>query len=564
MTNRRLLQLRTFEVLFVLGFVLVLSGCQQNPNDDVIACPPPLELSAKLKRNQAIWNENKPDAYRFRYRNPSSGVRTDSWLEQELSITVIQNRTVSVKRLDANEYHWDPESFPNIDTLFENVAAAIEDDQDVEIKFDPKYGFPSFVDVGEIEADSGYQILLTQFEGLTIEQARKQLPNKSELASPDDKYQGLLKFPKPEPKNMIDWLETQRAKRNGLVCIWDVKSGKPIFYGGKGDRGNDVEIAASGNRLAIFEPATREKYGLKLYELEKGFLFGDVSWSRPFVEFVGGRLSHDGEHYVSVQSASRVPVKAKGFTTSWHTEKGELRLINARTGEDKWKVPLSQQMQFGADCKFSNDEKVFGVSYIPPNGASHVLKDKQVIFHTTIDGKVIRKCPGELLTFSTDGKQAIIRRVFDEAPTYRLIQLDLESGKEKELRSSPYESFRFAFFNSKGELLVDISAHRRSSQLYIERLPVDSAQSIGEVKLPALNFNEKFSVSPDGTVFARLTRNGTAECRIEIYKLSDGELIQTLNFQNKNPQNKGHMIGDLILLDSLRIATSHPLVIWRD
>ncbi|MCA9178799.1 MAG: hypothetical protein KDB14_30260 [Planctomycetales bacterium] len=377
-------------------------------------------------------------------------------------------------------------------------------------------------------------------------------------------YESLVQFPTPSPADITQWLETERAKRNGIVCIWDIKAGKPILAGGKGARGSEVEIAASEASIAMLRPAVSDPFGVDSFDAKSGLLTRSVTWSRPYAEFAGGAISHDFSRYVILESTERARTATPTGARVWCTQNVGLRMVNAINGKDLWKQSLAEQVQFSTRCDFSLDDELFAVTYTPVAGEPYGLNDKAVWICRSSDGRKLRGLKGELLCFSTNGKLAIVRRVFAQHPSYRLLAVDVESGRETELLSSMYISYRFAHPLPSGDVLVDVSGVKRSVLLDMETIDPLTAKSMGHSVLPPLNWGDKMSISPDGSTIAKLSHSGTNDCQIEIYDIPTARVRQTLKFRAAMPQNKGHVIGDLQLLDASKLATAHPLVVWRD
>lgn len=124
-------------------------------------------LYGSLEGNRLLWLARKPAAYQYNYWNPDSGVRIDPRARQVMVITVVGDKVISARRVDNGAYHPSPETFPTIDMIFEWVAEAKSGtEQQVDITFDPKFRFPNFVNIGQIEVDSGYQYVLTEFKAV--------------------------------------------------------------------------------------------------------------------------------------------------------------------------------------------------------------------------------------------------------------------------------------------------------------------------------------------------------------------------------------------------------------
>ena|GEM_PF-2431382 len=118
------------------------------------------------------------------------------------------------------------------------------------------------------------------------------------------------------------------------------------------------------------------------------------------------------------------------------------------------------------------------------------------------------------------------------------------------------------FLTKQGRLVVDVSANFQSVRLDLETFDPISGKSLSKSQLPAVPWGDKWSFSPDASTFARLGRNLASRPVIEVHDIASKKLLCRFEYAQPDTDGRPHVVGDVVLLDSNRLLTTHPKVIW--
>ena len=154
----RLVRIRlTPPLLAAWLLVAPLAGCRLTDPDG----KPDALLELTRHRNQ--WARANITDYQFDYQIAAFAQIPPVRIE-------VFNRIVTrVTNLQTNQVLPNPQSYPNVDSLFTMAARVLANDSyDARITYDPTYGYPSVINAGSMIPDVGYTATARDFVILTL------------------------------------------------------------------------------------------------------------------------------------------------------------------------------------------------------------------------------------------------------------------------------------------------------------------------------------------------------------------------------------------------------------
>ena len=540
---------------------LVSSGCSDSA-----------ATAGSVRYQRSLWENVRPAAYRYQIGYAVSGPQDDeSWWKSVLEITVVDNQAVQIRRLDTGEVSHDTDrNFPTVDGLFDMLDRAVAGSDPVQVRYDSTHGFPDLIDVGDIRVDAGYQYAVYEFAEID--------PNAIELSPAPAKVGQQDFIPcaglQRTWKQTRRFIEQERTKRQGLVCVWNINTGTLEMYGGGGDVGNEVEVSVGDSTLALFEPAGSGQSGFHLFDSQSGQLLRKTSWESDYSLTAGSRLSSEATRHVLIEADERVTIKnEQGFTSAFATSGAALRLIDGVSGNDIRKHSLNHELHFSAMIDFSPDATWIAVTGTAAEATQSSLAHDVVEVFQAADGTTINSHPGRFLTFTANSSEVVLVDAVSGPDSdannqvtigHRLVLWNFEADTERIVRlsASPHPS-RFAAITPDGYLLADVSDNYRSVRLNLATIDLQAMKPVTSVTLPAVSSGDKWSISPDTSTFARLGRTLTSAPLIEVHDIASGHLRQTIDFSGVEPSGYPHVVGTATLIDADHLVTTHPEVMWN-
>ena len=342
------------------------------------------------------------------------------------------------------------------------------------------------------------------------------------------------------PAEVREALEADASARSVAIRVWDLATGSIEMYGAADYA--DAELSFLPPKQWLVAATHR---GVACFDLQSGRQVRLVSL-RSF----------------DVLIDAAVGVSQAGDIVAFATRDGKVRVLDSASGSELWSAAQPQRISEGAlRFVFSPGEQYLALQGRPDKRRFSAASADVVYLWHLPSGEHVATITGRFLAFSPDGRSIVVVESATTATT-RVAMYRIGENTPTVLRPDSIDGGpRFGRFLDPSRVLLDLSGTQRSVHLRLETLAVPAGESLARLILPALNYAEDWDVSHEGSMFARLVRNGTDEMRILVHDLSSGGLRRTIDFSGRRPPA---MIGSFCLLGPNRLATAHPEVIWSD